>query len=46
MKYIKAFAYYVTATIVLATGCAAIGFTLGLMFGATKYAVKFAAVLL
>jgi len=43
MKYIKAFIFYVTATIALATGCAAVGFTLGLMFGATKYAVKFAA---
>ena len=43
MKYIKAFAYYVKVTIALAMGCAAVGFTLGLMFGATKYAVKFAA---
>ena len=43
MKYIKAAAYYVAATITLAAGCAAVGFTLGLMFGAAKYASKLAA---
>jgi len=43
MKYIKAFIFYVAATLALAAGSAAVGFTLGLMFGATKYAVKFAA---
>lgn len=43
MKYIKAAAYYVAATIALAAGCAAVGFMLGLAYGATKYAIKFAA---
>jgi hypothetical protein len=43
MKYIKAFIFYVSLTLELAAGCAAVGFTLGLMYGATKYAVKFAA---
>lgn len=43
MKYIKAFAYYVAATVALVLSSAAVGFTLGLMYGATKYAVKFAA---
>ena len=47
MKYIKAAAYYyVAATIALAAGCAAVGFTLGLMYGAAKIAAKLAAGLL
>jgi hypothetical protein len=43
MAYIKAILIYIGATMALAAASAAVGFTLGLMYGATKYAVKFAA---
>lgn len=43
MKYIKAAAYYVAATVALVLSSAAVSFSLGLMYLAAKIAAKFAA---